>query len=63
MRWVDLDFVPGRVVENGGPFDGEMWGGLAMAYLTPEERAGDLVVFASADKMFHTLRGLQYRAP
>jgi hypothetical protein len=63
VQWIDLDFVPGRVVENGGPADGEMWGGLAMAYLTPDERSGDLVVQASTDKMFHKLRQLQYRGP
>ena len=34
---LDLDFVPGRMVEIAGdPFGGEMWGGLAVAVLTPE---------------------------
>ena len=34
---LDLDFVPGRLVEIAGdPFGGEMWGGLAVAVLTPE---------------------------
>jgi hypothetical protein len=61
VKWVDIDFVPGRLVENGGSFDGELWGGLAMAYLTPVPRSGELVVQASAGTMFHKLRQLQYR--
>jgi glycosyltransferase involved in cell wall biosynthesis/cephalosporin hydroxylase len=61
VRWVDIDFVPGRLVENGGPFDGELWGGLGMAYLTPVPRSGDLTVHASAATMFHALCRLQDR--
>lgn len=60
VAWVDLDVVPGRLVENGGAFDGELWGGLAMAYLTPRPRAGDLVVHASAARMLEALRRLSY---
>jgi glycosyltransferase involved in cell wall biosynthesis len=61
VRWVDVDFVPGRLVETGGPFDRQLWGGLAMAYLTPAPRAGDLVVRASAGAMFDELCSLQHR--
>lgn len=62
VQWVDIDFVPGRLVENGGSFDGELWGGLAMAYLTPTPRRLEaLTVRASAATMFHKLRQLQYR--
>ena len=32
VQWVDLDFVHGRVIQNGSASDGEMWGGLAAAY-------------------------------
>jgi glycosyltransferase involved in cell wall biosynthesis len=60
VQQVDLDFVPGRVVENGGPFDGQMWGGLAAAYLTPERRVGDLLIQASTNRMFQKLHRLQY---
>jgi glycosyltransferase involved in cell wall biosynthesis len=59
--WVDIDFVPGRLVENGSPFDGELWGGLAMAYLAPAPRAGGVTVRASAETMFQKLYQLQYR--
>ena len=47
-QWVDLDFVPGRLVEHQGPSHGEMWGGLAAAYFTPEPRTQDLTVRCSA---------------
>jgi hypothetical protein len=53
--------VPGRLVENGSPFDGELWGGLAMAYLAPAPRAGGVTVRASAETMFQKLYQLQYR--
>lgn len=62
VAWVELDFVPGRLVENGGAFDGELWGGLAMAYLTPRPRAGELVIRASSARMFEALRRLRYPA-
>ena len=55
VQWVDLDFVPGRVVEDGGPFQGELWGGLALAYLAPTRRPGALDIHRSADGMFELL--------
>lgn len=61
-HWVDLDFVPGRVVEHGGGGDGEMWGGLAIAYFLPEPRTGPLVIRRTADKMFHLLQQAAYTA-
>lgn len=42
VHFVDLDFIPGRIVETGGGGSGEMWGGLAMAYFSPVEREGEL---------------------
>lgn len=45
---VDVDFVPGRIIENGSPNDGELWGGLALAYFRPEPRRGPLHVEQSA---------------
>ena len=55
VQWVDLDFVPGRLIENGGAADGEMWGGLALAYLTPTMRDGPKEIGRSANKMFELL--------
>jgi hypothetical protein len=34
VQHVDLDFVPGRLIENGSPFDGQVWGGLGLIVLT-----------------------------
>ncbi|QGM96095.1 class I SAM-dependent methyltransferase [Methylocystis parvus] len=49
VRLVDLDFVPGQIIEhsvvNGR---GEIWGGLALAYLHPDERTGPPVIRESA---------------
>jgi glycosyltransferase involved in cell wall biosynthesis len=56
VQWVDLDFIPGRVVEHGGGGDGGMWGGLAMALLTPAPRNGPLNVDASSKRMFAELK-------
>jgi len=45
VHFVQCDFVPGQIIEhsiqNGR---GEVWGGLALAYLDPQPRTGDLVV-------------------
>jgi hypothetical protein len=56
VHWVDVDFIPGRLVEHGGGGDGEMWGGLAMALLAPERRAGPLTVAASARRAFDEMK-------
>jgi hypothetical protein len=50
--WLDVDFVPGRIVENGGLFDGQLWGGLALAYFLPVRRQGQFVPTCSAQSMF-----------
>jgi cephalosporin hydroxylase len=55
VQWVDVDFVPGRLVEHDGPFHHQLWGGLALAYLTPTPREGPLVVQRSADGMFRVM--------
>jgi glycosyltransferase involved in cell wall biosynthesis len=52
---VDLDFVPGRIVEHGGPSRGEMWGGLAMAYFSPVRRTHALDVKRTCEGMFQQL--------
>jgi hypothetical protein len=56
LRWVDVDFVPGRIVEHGGGGDGEMWGGLALAYLSPERSSEPPRVIQSARKAFELAR-------
>lgn len=49
VQYVDCDFVPGQVIEHTVVGNkGEVWGGLAIAYLTPQERTGELVVTQSA---------------
>jgi hypothetical protein len=54
VTWVDLDFVPGRVIEPipGNHASGEMWGGLALAILSPQPRSGDIAVHRSAQTCF-----------
>jgi len=54
-HFVDLDFVPGRVVEPPGPSHGQLWGGFALAYFCPAERRGELRVAASAATMFRVM--------
>ncbi len=60
VHWVQCDFVPGQIIEhsiqNGR---GEVWGGLALAYLDPQPRVGDLVVSQGAATM---VRGIQFLA-
>jgi hypothetical protein len=51
VRWVDLDFIPGRLVEHGGGGHGELWGGLGCAYLEPTQRSGALRIAESAGQM------------
>ena len=49
VQYVDCDFVPGQVIEHSVADNrGEVWGGLAIAYLTPEKRTGNIVVTQSA---------------
>jgi len=49
VHLVELDFVPGQIVEHAIQNDrGEVWGGLALAYLSPKPRTGDLHVSASS---------------
>jgi cephalosporin hydroxylase len=52
---VDLDFVPGRMVEHGGPFREQLWGGLALAYFLPYQRSTELEIRASTEQMYERL--------
>lgn len=51
VQCIDVDFVPGRLIEHGGGADGQCWGGLAMAYLTPQQRTGEAEILSSAARM------------
>ena len=51
LRWVDLDFVPGRVVEHGGGGHGQLWGGMCFAYFEPGENPSRVEVGESARAM------------
>jgi hypothetical protein len=61
-QWVDLDFVPGRLIEHGGGGTGEMWGGLALAFFQPTPRQGSLAIGRSAEKMFQAIRAVSASA-
>jgi glycosyltransferase involved in cell wall biosynthesis len=56
VQWVDLDFVPGRIVENGSSSQGELWGGLALAFLTPAIRNGHLTIGRSANGLYECMK-------
>ncbi|MDG6256466.1 MAG: glycosyltransferase [Methanomicrobiaceae archaeon] len=51
VHLVDLDFIPGRMIEVDGPSQGELWGGLGLAYLNPVIRQDPLQVSHSASGM------------
>jgi len=55
VSWVDIDFVPGRITEDKGPFEDQLWGGLALAYLLPYPRKGPLEIHCSTERMFRTV--------
>jgi hypothetical protein len=48
VHHVDVDFVPGQLIASNSLGGGEVWGGLAIAYLHPERREGPLVVAQGA---------------
>lgn len=60
VHFVQCDFVPGQIIEhsiqNGR---GEVWGGLALAYLDPQPRTGEVVISQGAATM---VRGAQFLA-
>jgi glycosyltransferase involved in cell wall biosynthesis len=56
VDWVDIDFIPGRIVEHGGGGHGEMWGGLGLVYLLPTRREKPLSVNRSVEAMFREIR-------
>lgn len=56
LQWIDLDFIPGRIIDHGGPSAGQMWGGLALAYFTPAQRPGDLPLRQSGRSLFEAAK-------
>lgn len=54
-HYVDIDFVPGRIVEHGGGGHGELWGGLGMFYMLPIARENELIIKKSSQWMFEIL--------
>jgi len=55
VKWVDVDYIPGRIIENGSTSNGELWGGLALVYFDPVVRNGSLPIHKTADTMFRLL--------
>jgi len=58
VSWLDIDFVPGRIMEDKGPFNGQLWGGLALAYLKPARRKEPFGIIVSAYTMHEKLKTL-----
>jgi hypothetical protein len=49
VQHVELDFVPGQIIEHAIRDDrSEVWGGLALAYLSPQRRVSGLMVSAGS---------------
>ena len=60
VHFVQCDFVPGQIIEHSiHDGQGEVWGGLALAYLDPEPRSQDVVVSQGAAT---AIRGMQFLA-
>lgn len=61
LHLMDCDFIPGQIIEHSVSDDrGEIWGGLALAYLDPRPRSGAPEIRQSA----HTsIRCLHHCAP
>ena len=60
VRAVQCDFVPGQIIEHSiRDGHGEVWGGLALAYLDPQPRSGDLIISQGARTM---IQGAQFLA-
>ena len=59
VQSVDLDFVPGgfHATPQGGAFARSMWGGFALAVLSPATRSGPLVFGESQEPMHRIVSG------
>jgi Cephalosporin hydroxylase len=49
---VDLDFIPGRISDPSEGTSRQMWGGLGLAVMRPEERVGPIQFLASSDHLY-----------
>jgi len=59
VQSVECDFVPGQVIEHSvKDGKGEVWGGLAVAYLTPTERHGAVQINQAAKTSIEWLHKL-----
>ncbi len=58
LDFVDLDFVSGRLIEHGGDGHGELWGGLALFYMTPEKNNAKTTIQKSAEIMHNRLKNI-----
>jgi hypothetical protein len=56
VNWVDVDLVPGRIVEEEGSNKGQLGGGFGLAYFLPHQRATALQINQSAKMMFDSIR-------
>ena len=56
VDYVDLDFIPGRLVEHEGGGKGEMWGGVGLAFFSSTPRNKAFKVNTSAEKMFGKIK-------
>lgn len=65
VQSVELDFIPGifhqEAFDTAGP--GTMWGGFALAVLTPERRGGPLKIQASQQGLFDAVFKVSSHAP
>ena len=59
VQYVDLDFIPGRMIEYGGGAN-EMWGGLAMAYIDPTEANSNKIIYSTSNKTYNILKEICY---
>jgi len=58
LHFVDLDFVPGQIIEHSVQGNrAEIWGGIALAYLHPDVRAGAPEIRQSARTSIKCLHG------
>ncbi|WP_027147198.1 glycosyltransferase [Methylobacter marinus] len=58
VQYIDLDFIPGRVIEHGN--NDAMQGGLAMAYFSPNKRRGKIDIGATALRMYAEMKERHY---
>lgn len=55
VHWVDIDFIPGRLVEDGEKAHGEICGGLALVHMKPEIRSNKLIINQTAREMYEKI--------